>query len=713
MIGKTIGGYVVEGQVGRGGMATVYLARQTSMNRVVALKILPKNFTQDESYYKRFEREVNIVAQLEHRSIVPVYDHGEADGQPYIAMRYMAGGSLDQKLTHGPMRAQDVLDVYAQVAPALDYAHSKNVLHRDLKPSNVLLDETGGAFITDFGIARIIGDHNPGSTITTQGVVGTPSYMSPEQAQGQPLDGRSDLYAMGVMLFELLTARRPFMSDTPYSIAVMQVTAAPPSARAINPNISPAVEQVIFKTLKKKPEERYPTAAELVAALRLAVENPGGAVPHDTQPHRPLSVDTQPVQVTPIQPLMMQQSFTPPRNVSEIMPPPVSASLPAARPVSRRRPGGNLWMSMTIGALIGCGLLAVIGFVIVMVASQLLDRMNATTGNPTPDASVSATGVERAQADTTAPPSTEAAETPEETSADATEGAAVAPIGVRDPMDGRLVFVNEAQRGDDTVSYLQLFTTSLRDPAPTQLTSAAYHHGDPAVSEDGQLIAYVSERTGSGDIYVTDFAGTFNTRILESDVAESSPAWLPDGSGVIFASDTRGDGATSLLLAPVDGSGEAAAVYSESGVRASMPTVSPDGTRVAFVSGAPRDASTWDVVVLDLVSGDTIQLTLNDQRETYPVFSFDGETVYWVSDMDGESSVWRGRSDGTGTPVLMFEGEAYISGLAISPDGSLLLITMGEIEDPVGELYTLPVSGDEEEPEPLDIGFALSADWTP
>ena len=132
-----------------------------------------------------------------------------------------------------------------------------------------------------------------------------------------------------------------------------------------------------------------------------------------------------------------------------------------------------------------------------------------------------------------------------------------------------------------------------------------------------------------------------------------------------------------------------------------------------FVRGAPRDASTWDVVVLDLVSRDSIQLTLNDQRETYPVFSSDGESVYWVSDTDGESSVWRGRSDGTGTPVLMYQAEQYISGLAISPDGSLLLITMGRIEDPVGELYTLPVSRDEDEPEPLEIAFALSADWTP
>lgn len=688
MIGKTIGGYVIEGQVGRGGMATVYLARQTSMNRVVALKMLPKNLTQDESYYKRFEREVNIVAQLEHRAIVPVYDHGEDDGQPYIAMRYMAGGSLDQQLTNGPMRPQDVLDVYAQIAPALDYAHSKNVLHRDLKPSNVLLDETGGAFITDFGIARIIGDHNPGATITTQGVVGTPSYMSPEQAQGQPLDSRSDLYAMGVMLFELLTARRPFMSDTPYSIAVMQVTAATPSARAINPNISPAVEQVIFKTLRKKPDERYPTAAELVAALRLAIENPGGAVAHDTQPHRPLSADTQPVQVTALQPPVMQQPFMPP-PVSVSMPP-VSASLPVARPVGRRKRSSNLWMGMTIGALIGCGLLTLIGIVVVILASQMGDRASPT-GDPIVESGLD-------QIEETATPAAEASTTP---------------LSVGDPMDGRLVFINDAPHGSgQTVSYRQIFSAALRDSSPTQITSGPYHHADPAVSPDGRLIAYVSQRTGKGDIYVTDFAASFTRLILESAVPESSPVWLPDGSGLIFVSDTRGDGATALLRVPVDGSGLSSVVYSKSGVRAVMPAVSPDGTHVVFVSGAPRDASTWNIVVLDLRTGDSIQLTLNGQREAHPVFSRDGAAVYWISGADGASSVWRGRSDGSGAPVMMLESDRYISGLAISPEGSLLLLTIGDVEAAVGALYTLPADGVDNVLTPLNIDYALTADWT-
>lgn len=677
-------------------MATVYLARQTSMNRVVALKVLPKNLTQDEAYFKRFEREVNIVAQLEHRSIVPVYDHGTLEGQPFIAMRYMSGGSLDQKLAHGPMRAEDVLNVYAQIAPALDYAHSKNVLHRDLKPSNVLLDETGGAFITDFGIARVMNDASHTPTITTQGIVGTPSYMSPEQAQGQPMDGRSDLYALGVMLFELLTGRRPFMSDTPYSIAVMQVTAAPPSARAINPNISPAVEAVIFKTLKKKPEERYPTAAEMVESLRMAVENPAGFNPHDTQPHRrPISAATQPVPVTPVQPQMVPV-FTPPRATPDYMPAPISApSMPAARPV-KRRSGSNLWMSMTIGALIGCGLLTIIGFVIVMVTSQLLDRSNAPTSAATPDTD-------------TVPTTSAGLPLPTAPDDDATDEA-TAPIGVRDPMDGLLVFVTETQQGGGPV-YTQIFTSTLREPLPSQLTTSPYNHSAPAVSPNGQRIAYISDQYGNGDVFVTDFAQATETRVLASPADEYTPTWLPDGSALVFASDTRGDGAYSLLMAPVDGSGEVTVLYSTPNIRASYPAVSPDGTKLAFVVGAPRDASTWEVAILDLTTSELTMLTDNAVRESHPVFSADGQTLYWLSDHDGQSSVWRGDITGVGSARL-YNSTQYISGLTISPDGTLLLLAIGGVGDPIGTLHTLSTDGGVA-PESLDIAYAQHADWTP
>ncbi|MBE2269282.1 MAG: serine/threonine protein kinase, partial [Anaerolinea sp.] len=195
-IGKRIGGYEIRGVIGHGGMATVYLAYQLSMNRLVALKVLPRQFVHDDTYMQRFNREVQIVSTLEHRSIVPVYDHGEHEGQPYIVMRYLTGGSVDARLRAGAVSLEAILEILGQIAPALDFAHSKGVLHRDLKPSNILLDDNGGAYLTDFGIARVTSEI--GGTITTQGAVGTPSYMSPEQAQGKPLDARSDLYSLGV-----------------------------------------------------------------------------------------------------------------------------------------------------------------------------------------------------------------------------------------------------------------------------------------------------------------------------------------------------------------------------------------------------------------------------------------------------------------------------------------------------------------------------------
>jgi serine/threonine-protein kinase len=298
LVGKQLGGYEILDIIGHGGMATVYRAQQVSMNRVVAIKVLPKQFVNDDTYIQRFHREVEIAAKLEHRNIVPVHDYGQHEGQPYIIMRYMNGGSVDDLLRSGPLDVDKILDIIEQVAPALDYAHSKNVLHRDLKPSNILMDDDGGAYLTDFGIARILSEQ-PGSTITTQGVVGTPSYMSPEQAQGHPLDNRSDIYSLGVTVFEMATARRPFQSDTPYSIAVMQVTSPPPSPRSLNPTLSIAFEQVVYKALKKKREERYSTAVSLGDAMRRALAPPSSSL-HDTQPGFPRPA-TKPVEIRPRQ----------------------------------------------------------------------------------------------------------------------------------------------------------------------------------------------------------------------------------------------------------------------------------------------------------------------------------------------------------------------------------------------------------------------------
>ncbi|MBI5960943.1 MAG: protein kinase [Chloroflexi bacterium] len=271
-IGTIIGGYQILEEVGQGGMAAVYRAHQLSMNRDVALKILPPQFLHQASSLDRFKQEASIVARLEHRAIVPVHDYGEYDGIPYIVMRYMDGGSVDDLLAKGSILPDHTLRILEQIAPALDYAHRENVLHRDLKPSNILLDSNGDAYVTDFGIARILSTN--AKPLTTSGVVGTPSYMSPEQAQGHDLDGRSDVYALGVVVFEMLAGVRPFEGETPYTVAVKHVTEPPPSPCELNPNLPRSVEPVLFKALQKNRTLRYQTASELGAALRSALAQP-------------------------------------------------------------------------------------------------------------------------------------------------------------------------------------------------------------------------------------------------------------------------------------------------------------------------------------------------------------------------------------------------------------------------------------------------------
>lgn len=365
LIGVTISGCEIREEVGRGGMATVYRAQQISMDRYVAVKVLPPEFVHQTASLNRFKQEASIVARLEHRAIVPVHDYGEYEGIPYIVMRYMDGGSVEDLLAEGPLAPEQVLQILQQIAPALDYAHREGVLHRDLKPSNILLDANGDAFITDFGIARILGANK--KPLTTSGVVGTPSYMSPEQAQGHELDGRSDVYALGVVLFEMLTGVRPFDGETPYSVAVKHVTEAPPSACSMNPDLPRAVEQVLYKALAKKPDARYQTAAELTEALAAALQSPDGRDlddEGDTQPSLNEILKAEASYPVLPQPVPRPQLYRAAPDI-QIMPAyvsPVSRSYAGPLvPPHRRRPERALpsWLTWaTVGMLIGGLLLA-------------------------------------------------------------------------------------------------------------------------------------------------------------------------------------------------------------------------------------------------------------------------------------------------------------------------------------------------------------------
>jgi serine/threonine protein kinase/streptogramin lyase len=269
LIGQNLGPYRILEQIGRGGMATVYKAYQPAMDRYVAIKVLPAHFMQDPTFVERFEREARTVARLEHPHILPVHDYGKTpDGVTYIVMRYIEAGTMSDLLKQGRLPLNEIVRLFSQVGDALAYAHEQGVIHRDMKPSNVLVDTRGQPFLTDFGLARMVGGE---SSLTGSMIIGTPAYMAPEQGQGQPADKRTDIYALGIILYEMVTGKTPFEAETPMAVMIKHMTEPLPLPGQLNPDLPPAVERVILKALAKEPDGRYQNVADMVKALQGAV----------------------------------------------------------------------------------------------------------------------------------------------------------------------------------------------------------------------------------------------------------------------------------------------------------------------------------------------------------------------------------------------------------------------------------------------------------
>ncbi len=275
---RVLGGrYELGPKLGSGGMAEVYLARDRRLGRQVAIKVLLPRYTEDERFIARFRREAEAAAALAHPGVVSVHDSGTDDGVPYIVMEYVPGQTLREVLSReGRLPPARAVEVALQVVEALGYAHSKGIVHRDVKPGNVMITPEGRVKVMDFGIARAIS----GETITqTATVLGTANYLSPEQAEGREVDHRSDLYSVGVLLYEMLTGRPPFTGENPVSVAYAHVREAPVPPRRINPDISPALEAVVMKALAKNPANRYQSAQEMKEDLEKAVRGEKVAAP--------------------------------------------------------------------------------------------------------------------------------------------------------------------------------------------------------------------------------------------------------------------------------------------------------------------------------------------------------------------------------------------------------------------------------------------------
>src|SRR5437016_260382 len=282
MVGTVLGHYRIIRQVGYGGMSTVFLAEDINLGRDVAVKVFWPRPGETKDFLRRFSREARVLAQIDHPNIVPVYDYGEQNGQAYLVMPYMSGGSLKDMLkVRHILPPAEAIRLTTEALNALQYAHERGLIHRDIKPGNMLFKSDGKLMLCDFGLVKVISPETEGKspfeTASETGPVisGTPEYMPPEQINGQPTFG-SDIYSIGIVLYEMLTGVRPFTSNSVMSVLMKQLGEQPRPPREINPNISPQLQMVVLRAIEKDPVKRYQRPIDFLQALR-QTEIAGGA----------------------------------------------------------------------------------------------------------------------------------------------------------------------------------------------------------------------------------------------------------------------------------------------------------------------------------------------------------------------------------------------------------------------------------------------------
>jgi Tol biopolymer transport system component len=640
LIGQTVGGFRILERIGRGGMATVYKAYQPSLDRYVAIKVLPLALTEEPDFAERFQREARLVARLEHPHILPVHDFGREGDLFYIAMRYVNAGTL-KELMGQPLPLDQIVDLIAQIADALDCAHRQGVVHRDVKPSNILLDRGQWALLTDFGLARMM---EPTTQITATGVgVGTPDYMSPEQGLGERVDERTDLYSLGVVLYEMLTGRVPFQAETPMAVVLKHIHEPLPKPRAVNPGIPEAVEGVVLRALAKRREERYASAAEMARELRNAVEEARHVrAPSKTMPPGP---------------------------------PAVVASAPASKPAVSL--GGLRWLPCA-GALAlmiclaGLGIWQVPGIVARLREARSTVTQTSVAIVPLPTASPLQPTILPSPT-----PLPAGARFPRGQIAFVTgdEGAwqilLVDPIrGESQPLPGQppnsgvpawspdgtaLAFRS------DITGVWQIYVVGIDGRGLQQLTFGTAGSYEPAWSPDGTQIAYVSEQDGDKEIYVMNRDGTGARRLTFNPGWDDDPSWSPDGRWLVY--ESQQGGRMDIYRLGLDGSGPTR--LTTEGEANSTPAWSPDGRSIGF----ERDTGdAYHIWIMFADGSGQRQLTTDGGWNLRPTWSPDGIEIAYTSNRSGEEAIWIRSATGDGAPRRLTSEGGYDAAWSRSAD---------------------------------------------
>jgi Tol biopolymer transport system component/predicted Ser/Thr protein kinase len=686
LTGKQLGPYHVVAIIGKGGMGVVYQAYEAKLSRYVALKVLSRRYADDPTFVKRFWQEAKAAANLEHPHILPVYAYGEHERYHYIAMQLVREGSLLNMLQGEPLELVQIGHITSQLSRALDYAHSQNVIHRDVKPDNILISRHSGCLLTDFGIAKLL---EATTHLTQTGIsLGTPAYMSPEQIRADAnLDGRSDVYSLGVVVYEMATGRIPFQGKM-QAIQMQHLNDPPPPPRELNPALPKRVEEVILKTLEKNPDARFATASEMAQALGaampegLALGGAGGAAILGPTPSQVTEADRaaqagEPIDSEELTAILEATSAMPSVEEKRRAPTEPVPALPSSRRLGRL-PIVAAVAALALVALIVAGLVGVGG-----LGGRVLGGADA----PTPVAVVEAGETETPTATRTRAPTQTPLPQPSATDIAEEPTLTPAPTATEEPEPTSANTPTRAPTQTSTRSATPTeAATATPEPEPTAMETR--QAGPPPADLTGRLaipLMYGNEPK----VYIASTDGELETIVGGA----RQPDYSGDGSRLIL----NGSGGTWDKLRVTDPSGGAAFEIGDPGLAGhSFPSWSPDGSRVIYEDGTV-DPKGSRIFVRDLNSngpgsgaGDmlTVGIGQGELIGRNPVWASRDRFIFrgcntWIPGMESECGLWLMQGD-AGEPERLTNNASQV---AMDVYGDTLVYVSPEAGD--WNVYTL------------------------
>jgi Tol biopolymer transport system component len=711
LVGQQLGHYQIVREIGRGGMGVVYLAQDVSLDRPVALKLLPKHLTSDPNRVQRFEREARAASALNHHNILTIYEIAQLDGHHSIATEFIDGVTLRERIKSKDLKLSETLNIAEQIASALVAAHEAGIVHRDIKPENVMIRRDGYVKVLDFGLAKLTEQQTTkrvnasaaiAGTNTDTGVMGTVGYMSPEQARGESVDHRTDIFSFGVLIYEMVTGHMPFEAKTAAVIAVPTPEQEPPPLAHYSPVTPDELQLIVNKALRQNRDERYQTTTELLTDLK-SISSRRSAKSTLTAKGLSLLAATLAVTVGGLF-WFYASSRT------------VKSSLPPMKVVPFTSSAGSEW----VGAFSPDG--NQIAFVwtgekeynpdvyVKQIGSDKLLRLTSDpAGDFCPVWSPDGQNVafirysETGAAAIFIVPALGGAERKL-----LTLGSNVPfPPGWDWSPDGKFIaFTEKTSKDEPGKIFLISPDTLARHPltAPTKNLGGVEFvnlgDSDPVFSPDGQSVAFVRQNSlVSADIYIVPIAGGEPRRLTFENAPVSGATWTADGREIIFSSSNPFVRNGSLWR--IQASGGAVEQFTIAGYNVMYPHISRRGNRMAYVQAS----GDYNIYKID-VSGTTVsknpptKLIASTRNDVSPQFSPDGRRIVFASDRSGSTEIWMCDSDGSNVVQMTSLNKALAGTPRWSPDGQQIAFDL--FEDRRGHIYVISTAGGR--PRPITTG---------